>query len=50
MVVAGTTSGQGAVRLMTLDKESLEGDYVRLEPLSEMHRGELIEAISDGKS
>jgi len=34
---------------MQLDKVSLEGDYVRLEPLSTIHRGEIIEAVSDGK-
>lgn len=34
---------------MLLEKVSLEGRYVRLEPLSESHQGELIEAISDGQ-
>jgi RimJ/RimL family protein N-acetyltransferase len=34
---------------MLLEKVSLEGQYVRLEPLSEDHRDGLIEAISDGK-
>lgn len=34
---------------MLLEKVSLEGRHVRLEPLSESHRGELIEAISDGE-
>lgn len=34
---------------MQLEKITLEGDYVRLEPLSEQHRDQLIEAISDGE-
>lgn len=34
---------------MSLEKVSLVGRYVRLEPLSEVHREELIEAISDGE-
>jgi RimJ/RimL family protein N-acetyltransferase len=34
---------------MSFEKVSLEGRYVRLEPLSEVHREELIEAISDGE-
>jgi RimJ/RimL family protein N-acetyltransferase len=34
---------------MLLEKVSLEGQYVRLEPLSEDHRDGLIEAICDGK-
>ncbi len=34
---------------MQLEKVILEGDYVRLEPLSEQHRDQLIEAISDGE-
>jgi len=34
---------------MQLEKVILEGDYVRLEPLSEQHRDQLIEVISDGE-
>jgi len=34
---------------MELDKVTLEGQYVRLEPLSLKHREELISAISDGE-
>ncbi|OZG72176.1 GNAT family N-acetyltransferase [Hahella sp. CCB-MM4] len=34
---------------MVLEKVILEGDVVRLEPLSESHRYGLIEAISDGE-
>ena len=34
---------------MQFDKIILEGDYVRLEPLSESHSGELIQAVSDGE-
>ena len=34
---------------MSLEKVSLVGRFVRLEPLSEVHREELIEAISDGE-
>ena len=34
---------------MQFEKIVLEGGYVRLEPLSESHRGELVEAISDGE-
>jgi N-acetyltransferase len=34
---------------MQLEKVILEGRYVRLEPISESHRGELIEAVSDGE-
>lgn len=34
---------------MKLEKVSLEGRYVLLEPLAEKHRNELIEAISDGE-
>lgn len=34
---------------MEFEKVTLEGNFVRLEPLSEVHRGELIEAISDGQ-
>jgi RimJ/RimL family protein N-acetyltransferase len=34
---------------MKLDKVSLEGRHVRLEPLSESHRDELIETVSDGE-
>ena len=34
---------------MKLDKVTLEGNYVRLEPLSLKHREELINAISDGE-
>ena len=34
---------------MRLDKVILEGKFVRLEPLSEIHREGLIEAISDGE-
>jgi RimJ/RimL family protein N-acetyltransferase len=34
---------------MQLEKVSLEGRYVRLEPLSEIHSGELSEAVADGK-
>lgn len=34
---------------MQLESVSLEGNYVRLVPLSEIHRTELIEAISDGE-
>jgi len=35
--------------MMKLDKITLEGKYVRLEPLSLKHREELIGAISDGE-
>jgi RimJ/RimL family protein N-acetyltransferase len=34
---------------MIFEKVTLEGNHVRLEPLSEVHRSELIEAISDGE-
>ena len=34
---------------MSFDKVTLEGSHVRLEPLSEHHRSELIEAIADGE-
>ncbi|OUS40786.1 GNAT family N-acetyltransferase [Oleispira antarctica] len=34
---------------MQFESISLEGNYVRLVPLSEIHRTELIEAISDGE-
>jgi RimJ/RimL family protein N-acetyltransferase len=34
---------------MQLEKASLKGRYVRLEPLSEIHSGELSEAVADGK-
>jgi RimJ/RimL family protein N-acetyltransferase len=34
---------------MKFDRITLEGKHVRLEPLSEIHRGELIEAIADGE-
>ena len=34
---------------MVFEKVTLEGNYVRLEPLSVNHRGELIEAVSDGE-
>ncbi|ROS05593.1 RimJ/RimL family protein N-acetyltransferase [Sinobacterium caligoides] len=34
---------------MVFEKVTLEGNHVRLEPLSKVHRGELIEAISDGE-
>lgn len=34
---------------MKFDRITLEGKHVRLEPLSEIHRGGLIEAIADGE-
>ncbi len=34
---------------MGFEQVTLESSHVRLEPLSEAHRGELIEAISDGE-
>lgn len=34
---------------MKFDRVTLEGKHVRLEPLSEIHRGGLIEAIADGE-
>jgi len=34
---------------MSFEKVTLEGSHVRLEPLSEHHRSELIEAIADGE-
>jgi len=34
---------------MKFEKVTLEGDHVRLEPLSESHRDQLIDAISDGE-
>jgi RimJ/RimL family protein N-acetyltransferase len=34
---------------MKFERVILEGDHVRLEPLSENHRDQLIEAISDGE-
>lgn len=34
---------------MVFDKIMLEGDYVRLEPLSNIHRDGLMDAISDGE-
>lgn len=33
---------------MKFDRITFEGKYVRLEPLSESHRGALIESIADG--
>jgi len=34
---------------MNFEKVTLEGDHVRLEPLSETHRDGLIDAVSDGE-
>ena len=37
------------MKIMKFDKVTLEGNHVKLEPLSVAHREELIDAISDGE-